>query len=392
MKLLLAPTTPQENPSTLPQGVLAPANDLDPSTLDLTGVHRIDLNFPKFSDGRAFSQAFLLRRRLQFKGEIRATGDVLVDQVLQMQRTGFDTAVLRHDQNVDVAQRQLARFDDFYQGDAVQVQPLFGKTTQTQAPAPVSSLLPKQNATPNQVTSNAITLYARKADGFDQKVADTIAFLQEQAARHPTLVQASSLGAEDMVLTHLITQAGLATPAFVLETGRLHAETLALLANLQAAMGERLQVVHPEPQAVDAYTQTHGLDAIYQSLDLRKACCAIRKLEPLERALAGKNAWLTGLRREQSGNRADVPLVDESDLASKGRVKLNPLAAWTWADIWHYIALHQVPYNVLHDQFYPSIGCAPCTRAISVGEDFRSGRWWWEDATAKECGLHASHA
>ena len=132
-----------------------------------------------------------------------------------------------------------------------------------------------------------------------------------------------------------------------------------------------------------------GKDAMYKSVDLRKACCHIRKIEPLARALAGKKAWITGLRREQSGARAEVPMIDTSDATDgTGRVKFNPLADWTWGDVWHYIALHQVAYNPLHDQFYPSIGCAPCTRAISLGEDFRAGRWWWEDEAAKECGLH----
>jgi phosphoadenosine phosphosulfate reductase len=124
---------------------------------------------------------------------------------------------------------------------------------------------------------------------------------------------------------------------------------------------------------------------MFKSIALRKACCAIRKMEPLSRALAGKDAWITGLRREQSGARAEVPLTDRSDVVI---VKLNPLADWTWGDVWFYIAENQVDYNPLHDQFYPSIGCAPCTRAVSAGEDFRAGRWWWEEEAAKECGLH----
>ncbi len=126
---------------------------------------------------------------------------------------------------------------------------------------------------------------------------------------------------------------------------------------------------------------------MYKSVELRKACCHIRKVEPLERALAGQRAWITGLRREQSNARAEVPLVD----ASAERIKFNPLADWTWGDVWHYIAAHEVDYNPLHDQFYPSIGCAPCTRAISLGEDFRAGRWWWENSDAKECGLHVKN-
>jgi phosphoadenosine phosphosulfate reductase len=253
---------------------------------------------------------------------------------------------------------------------------------------PVASVSASANA-----GTSAISLYGRASSTFADKIAQTLALLQSAAKNYAPLVQASSLGAEDMVLTHLITQAGLPIPAFVLETGRLHAETLALLADLKAQMGERLQSLHPEPLATEAFTHANGLDAMYKSPELRKACCQLRKLEPLERALRGQKAWLTGLRREQSGSRADVPFVDESELATKGRVKINPLAAWTWGDIWHYIALHKVPYNLLHDQFYPSIGCEPCTRAISVGEDFRSGRWWWESSNMKECGLHSkAHA
>jgi phosphoadenosine phosphosulfate reductase len=253
----------------------------------------------------------------------------------------------------------------------------------------VSSLSDRPGAAPvASESASAITLYGRASSTFADKMAETLALLQRAATGYAPLVQASSLGAEDMVLTHLINQAGLPIPAFVLETGRLHAETLALLADLKAQMGDRLQILHPEPLATEAFTQANGLDAMYKSPELRKACCQVRKLAPLERALKGQKAWLTGLRREQSGNRADVPFIDESELASKGRVKINPLAAWTWGDIWHYIALHKVPYNVLHDQFYPSIGCEPCTRAISVGEDFRSGRWWWEGNDMKECGLH----
>jgi sulfate adenylyltransferase subunit 2 len=125
-----------------------------------------------------------------------------------------------------------------------------------------------------------------------------------------------------------------------------------------------------------------------ESIHLRKACCGLRKLEPLSRLLTRRSAWVTGLRREQSGARAVVPF---SELDDAGRTKFNPLADWSWHDVWHYIALHQVPYNPLHDEFFPSIGCEPCTRAVALGEDFRAGRWWWESEDAKECGLHVSH-
>jgi len=150
-----------------------------------------------------------------------------------------------------------------------------------------------------------------------------------------------------------------------------------------------VDVYKPQAEAVVQFVAKNGADAMYRSLELRKACCGVRKMEPLARMLAGRSAWITGLRREQSNARGEVPF-SESERAADGsaRTKLNPLADWSWNDVWHYIQLHQVPYNPLHDQFMPSIGCAPCTRAIAVGEDFRAGRWWWEQEGAKECGLH----
>jgi phosphoadenosine phosphosulfate reductase len=140
--------------------------------------------------------------------------------------------------------------------------------------------------------------------------------------------------------------------------------------------------------SVIQFVRDKGQDAIYKTMALRKECCGIRKMEPLARALKGQRAWITGLRQEQSTARAEVPLLDISEEATKNLAKFNPLSRWTWGDVWHYIAENQVDYNPLHDQFFPSIGCAPCTRAISLGEEFRAGRWWWEDEAAKECGLH----
>ena len=250
-----------------------------------------------------------------------------------------------------------------------------------------SSLLPVGG----RPAPTAIELNARASATFDAKLAETLALLREAALCAPA-TQASSLGAEDMVITHLINTHALPIGIFVLETGALHAETLALLEQLQARQAAHpnapLTVYRPLQQSVVQFVAREGKEAMYQSIELRKACCGIRKMEPLGRALAGKSAWITGLRREQSGARAEVPLIDSAELATKGLLKFNPLANWTWGDVWHYIALNRVAYNPLHDQFYPSIGCAPCTRAIAVGEDFRAGRWWWEDETAKECGLH----
>jgi phosphoadenosine phosphosulfate reductase len=230
----------------------------------------------------------------------------------------------------------------------------------------------------------AIDLHARPSKDFDEKLAATRELLQRAAREFTPLKQASSLGAEDTVITHLIASLGLDIPVFVLDTGMLHPETLELLERTKADSRLRVEVLHPQQEAVVQFVKREGKDPMYRSVDLRKACCHIRKVEPLERALAGQKAWITGLRREQSQARAHVPLVDHTE----PRTKLNPLADWTWGDVWHYIAQNKVDYNPLHDGFYPSIGCAPCTRAISLGEDFRSGRWWWEDEQAKECGLH----
>jgi len=241
----------------------------------------------------------------------------------------------------------------------------------------------------------AIDLHARPSKDFDAKLAETQALLARAAAEFSPVTQASSLGAEDVVITHLINAARLDIPVFVLETGMLHPQTLALLERTQRDSRAPVHVYRPVQGQVVQFVDREGPQAMYKSIALRKDCCHIRKVEPLGRALAGKRAWITGLRQEQSQARADVPLLDQSEETTDpagGRAKFNPLAKWTWGDVWHYIATRGVDYNPLHDEFFPSIGCAPCTRAISLGEDFRAGRWWWEadleGGAAKECGLH----
>ncbi|BDU58015.1 phosphoadenosine phosphosulfate reductase [Limnohabitans sp. MORI2] len=239
-----------------------------------------------------------------------------------------------------------------------------------------------------QGQSKATALHAKASTDYATKLAETQALLQRAAAEFSPLTQASSLGAEDVVITHLINSLQLHIPVFVLETGALHTETLALLERTEATSQALVKVYHPVRESVIQFVKHKGQDAIYQSIELRKECCGIRKMEPLARALKSQRAWITGLRQEQSAARAEVPLQDDSEVATKNLSKFNPLAKWTWGDVWHYIATNNVDYNPLHDQFFPSIGCAPCTRAISLGEEFRAGRWWWEDEAAKECGLH----
>ena len=239
---------------------------------------------------------------------------------------------------------------------------------------------------------SAIELNARPSSTYTQKLAEAHSVLSQAAAQFgppengqsTRITQACSLGAEDVVITDMIHKLQLPISVFVLETGRLHQQTLDLLQRMQLKARTPIEVFRPVDTAVVEFVQREGSDAMFKSIALRKACCGIRKMEPLERALSGKDAWVTGLRREQSGARADVPLVDTTEQ----RTKINPLANWTWGDVWHYISAHKVDYNPLHDAFFPSIGCEPCTRAISLGEDFRAGRWWWEDEAAKECGLH----
>ena len=221
---------------------------------------------------------------------------------------------------------------------------------------------------------------------YDALLSATQATLQRVAAEFPSAVLASSLAAEDMVLTDLILRAKLPIGIFTLETGRLHAETLAVLASIRETYGYEVELFRPQPEAVAQYVQQNGLNAFYDSVDLRKECCRIRKVEPLQRALSGKQAWLTGQRRSQSSTRAALD-VQEYD-AAHGLAKFNPLADWSEEDVWHYIRSNKVPYNALHDKGYPSIGCEPCTRAIQPGEDVRAGRWWWENPESKECGLH----
>ncbi|ALX83059.1 phosphoadenosine phosphosulfate reductase [Achromobacter denitrificans] len=218
---------------------------------------------------------------------------------------------------------------------------------------------------------------------------ELIARLADARQRYPDAALASSLAAEDMVLTHAIYSAGLDLEVFTLDTGRLHAETLGVLDAVRERYGREITVYRPESGAVERHVAEHGAYAFYESVELRKACCQIRKVEPLKRALAGRGAWITGQRRAQSTTRGELQL--EEDDATFGLYKFNPLAEWREEDVWGVIRGLGIPYNPLHDQGYPSIGCEPCTRAIRPGEDLRAGRWWWESSDSKECGLHAGN-
>ncbi len=228
-----------------------------------------------------------------------------------------------------------------------------------------------------------------RSRGEELESKDAVELLGWALARWgPRIALASSFGAEDVVLIDMLMKLGPRARVFTLDTGRLHSETYALAQALRDRYGLAIEVYFPQAEPVEAMVREHGVNLFYASVPNRKLCCGVRKVEPLRRALHGLDAWITGLRREQAVTRGEVRKV-EVDLQHDGILKLNPLADWTWDQVWAYIRAYEVPYNALHDQGFPSIGCAPCTRPVEPGEDLRAGRWWWEqDAAAKECGLH----
>jgi len=196
----------------------------------------------------------------------------------------------------------------------------------------------------------------------------------------------SSFGAEDQVLTHMILTIDKTAKIFTLDTGRLPYETYSVMDNTNLKYGIKVDVYFPDAKEVEELYKTQGINGFYESIENRKRCCFVRKIQPLQRALNGLEVWITGLRSAQSVTREQMQLVEYDE--ANGVIKLNPLLAWSEQDVWDFIKENKVPYNKLHDQRYPSIGCAPCTRAVKEGEDIRSGRWWWENPEHKECGLH----
>jgi len=340
---------------------LSPTDDPAALAADLGALPVIAVDFPKFTDGRGYSIGRLLRERYGFTGELRAIGDVLRDQLFALEQCGFDAFALRPDRDpVDA----LAAFDDFTG--------VYAPTNKTPQP-----WFRRRNETP---TTKSLTAAQ------ERRIAAAAESLRTIAARHVPAVFASSFGAEDMVVIDLIATHALPIRIFTLDTGRLPDETHALIDRTRKHYGLPVDVYAPDTRRVQSFVRAHGVNAFYDSVERRKECCAIRKSEPLARALVAKGAWITGQRREQSITRTELPL-EEFD-AAHGIPKFNPLAEWSTDDVWAYIRARGVPYNALHDRGYPSIGCAPCTRAVAAGEDIRAGRWWWEAAEHKECGLH----
>jgi phosphoadenosine phosphosulfate reductase len=208
----------------------------------------------------------------------------------------------------------------------------------------------------------------------------------------PRIALSASFGSpEGMVLLDLMHAiAPHQTRVFTLDTGRMHQATYELMDRVRNRYGIAVEVYFPRTEAVEAMVRAHGMDLFYDSVELRRKCCGVRKVEPLARALAGLDAWITGLRPSQSITRAEVRAV-EIDEVHGGRIKLNPLVRWSRADVMNYVEKHHVPINALHAEGFPTVGCAPCTRSIQPGEDERAGRWWWEAADTRECGIHVGY-
>lgn len=208
-------------------------------------------------------------------------------------------------------------------------------------------------------------------------------FLQHFGSK---IVLSTSLGLEDQVLTEMVLRQKPDTEVFTLDTGRLFPETYDLIARTNKFFGIRMLTYFPEPERVEKMVAENGINLFYDSVEKRKLCCSIRKVAQLPRAFKGKEAWICGLRKDQSVSRFFNKLVEWD--ANNGLIKINPLINWTEKQVWDYIKRNNIPYNLLHDRGFPSIGCEPCTRAIEPGENIRAGRWWWEEELHKECGLH----
>ncbi len=331
--------------------LLQPTDDVALLAGRFEGLELVAVDFHRINDGRGYSLAEILRRRLGYQGRLRALGAVTADQVHALSQVGFDEFELRPDQTAEPSVAALSTFSFSYQKGAA-------------------------------VATND----ARARAVFEAKILLLERQLRAITARHGRVALASSLSGEDMVVLDAITRLNLPIDTFTLDTGRLHAETLALIAEAQTRYGREIRTFRPVEEDISAYVSAHGRDGFYDGLTQRKLCCALRKVAPLNQALAGVEAWITGMRREQILIRNE--LAEKEQDTDRGLAKYNPLADWTWADVLAYADRFVIPMNPLYQRGYVSIGCEPCTKAVRPGDDPRSGRWWWENQDSKECGLH----
>jgi phosphoadenosine phosphosulfate reductase len=207
---------------------------------------------------------------------------------------------------------------------------------------------------------------------------------------HPKLAKASSFGAEDVAVIDMMMKINSKARIFTLDTGRLNQETYDVMDQIRNKYNVNIEVMFPDQNEVEQMVRVNGMNLFYQSIGNRKLCCGIRKVHPMNKMLGTLDGWITGLRNDQTQNRADAKKIEIDD-QHNGIIKINPIVDWNWEQTWDYIKTNNVPYNKLHDKGYPSIGCEPCTRSIKPGEPLRAGRWWWETDSEKECGLHADH-
>ncbi len=327
----------------------------------------IAIMFPNFTDGRGFSLARLLRERHGFAGEIRAVGYLIPDHGQFLLRSGFDTAEIADPDEVETWEASLERIRHNYQ------------------PAVRNSLPLRWNAS-HKTALELNALLSRTEDIVDR--------IKEIGARiEGRIAFSTSLGLEDQVILYALAKSGIAKSAaevdvFTLDTGRLFPEVLETVELSELRYRTRIRLVVPDIKEVEDLVARDGVYGFRQSVENRKTCCEIRKVRPLNRALDGAQAWITGLRREHSEARAEVPLAEWD--AERGLIKVSPLADWSTDMLMACIAANNIPVNPLHERGFVSIGCAPCTRAVRPGEDPRSGRWWWENEDKKECGLHVA--
>jgi phosphoadenosine phosphosulfate reductase len=322
----------------------------------------IAIAFPIVTDGRGFSLARLLRERHGFKGEIRAVGHLIPDHGQFLLRSGFDTAEILDPEAAAVWKTSIERIRHNYQ------------------PA-VRNPLPQR--------WDASRKAAQELDAVLKGTDDLVARIKEVAARiEGRIAFSTSLGLDDQVILHAIAKSGADVDIFTLDTGRLFPEVLETVELSELRYRRRIRLVVPDAQEVESLVSRDGVYGFRQSVENRLGCCEVRKVRPLNRALEGAQGWITGLRREHSQARAEVPLADWD--ADRGLTKVNPIADWSTEALMAYIEANNIPVNPLHARGFVSIGCAPCTRAIQPGEDPRAGRWWWENEDKKECGLHVT--